>query len=167
MTAAEAAIHSMRMLDAVADDGDDDLGISGGSSGTAAADARAADARAADAVRGGALGTFEVEPTRLAKPAVKPKGKAAAKKGKPAKPAKTVENSRATRMAAMSALANKEKKANPIGSTRPNTGVPGRSLRGNFAAEKRGAGATPGIDNRKEVKGLPQRSMVKDFGRMV
>ena len=95
--------------------------------------------------------------TRLAKPAAKSKGKAAAKKGKPAKPAKTVENSRATRMA------NKEEKANPTGSTRPNTRVLGKSLRGNFAAQKRGAGATPGIDNRKEVQGLPQRSMVKDF----
>ena len=68
-------------------------------------------------------------------------------------------------MAGLSALANKEKKANPNGSTRPNTGVSGESLRGNFAAEKRGAGATPGIYNRKEVKGLPQRSTVNDFGQ--
>ena len=42
-----------------------------------------------------------------------------------------------------------------------------KSLRGNFAAERRGAGATPGIDNRKKVAGEPERAKHKNFGRMV
>ena len=68
-------------------------------------------------------------------------------------------------MAAMMELAAKEREANPIGAAA--SGKPEQGLRGKFAAERRGVGATPGIDNREEVAGLPQRAKVKNYGRMI